>query len=191
MRPFFFFNHTCVCMCVYSQLCPTLCNPNHTDCSPPGSSVNEIFQARILEWVAIPFSRGSSRPRDRTLVSCISCSGRWIPSPTSEDTPEFMLTRRLRVGLGDNFSVQTRVRKTNHEITGMEFRPPRLTSGNGRGTGDWVQSLVSGWIKDWINHVHMMKPWLQKKNNNSNKWSKEAGRASWLVNTPGFQEEKA
>ena len=40
------------------------------DCKPPGSSVHEIFQARILEWVAISFSRGSSQPRDRTRVSC-------------------------------------------------------------------------------------------------------------------------
>ena len=41
------------------------------DCSLPGSSVHGIFQARILEWVAISFSRGSSQPRDRTQVSCI------------------------------------------------------------------------------------------------------------------------
>jgi len=40
------------------------------DCSPPGSSVNGILQARILEWVAISFSRGSSQPRDQTHVSC-------------------------------------------------------------------------------------------------------------------------
>ena len=44
------------------QSCPTLCNP--VDCSPPGPSVHEILQARILEWVAIPFSRGSSQLRD-------------------------------------------------------------------------------------------------------------------------------
>ena len=42
------------------------------DCSPPGFSVHEVSQARILEWVAISFSRGSSRPRDWTLVSCIA-----------------------------------------------------------------------------------------------------------------------
>ena len=42
------------------------------DCSPPGSSVHEILQARILEWVAIPFSRGSSWPRDQIWVSCIA-----------------------------------------------------------------------------------------------------------------------
>ena len=53
-----------------TQSCPTLCNP--TDCSSPGSSVHEIFQARILEWVAISFSRGSSQPRDQTWVSCIA-----------------------------------------------------------------------------------------------------------------------
>ena len=48
------------------------------DCSLPGSSVHGIFQARILEWVAVSYSRGSSRPRDRTCVSCISCFGRQI-----------------------------------------------------------------------------------------------------------------
>ena len=42
------------------------------DCSPPGSSVHGILQARLLEWVAISFARGSSRPRDRTPVSCIA-----------------------------------------------------------------------------------------------------------------------
>ena len=54
------------------QLCLTLCTPMH--CSPPGSSVQRILQARILEWVAIPSSRESSRPRDRTCVSYISCA---------------------------------------------------------------------------------------------------------------------
>ena len=56
-----------VCVLV-AQSCPTLCDP--MDCNPPGSSVHEIFQARVLEWVAISFSRGSSQPRDRTRVSC-------------------------------------------------------------------------------------------------------------------------
>ena len=48
-----------------SQFCTTLCDP--MDCSPPGFSVHGIFQARILEWPAIPFSRGSSQPRDPSL----------------------------------------------------------------------------------------------------------------------------
>ena len=55
---------------VVAQLCPTLCDP--MDCSPSGSSVHGILQARILEWVAISFSRGSSRPWDQTWVFCIT-----------------------------------------------------------------------------------------------------------------------
>ena len=43
------------------------------DCSPSGSSIHAISQARILEWVAIYFSRGSSLPRDQTSISCVSC----------------------------------------------------------------------------------------------------------------------
>ena len=58
-----------------AQSCPTLCDP--TDCSPPGSSVHGVFQARILGWVAISSSRGSSQLRDQTHVSCVSCIGRW------------------------------------------------------------------------------------------------------------------
>ena len=53
-----------------AQSCSTLCNP--MDGSLPGSAVHGIFQARILEWAAISFSRGSSQPRDRTRVSCIA-----------------------------------------------------------------------------------------------------------------------
>ena len=53
-----------------TQSCPTLCDP--MDCSLPGSSVLGISQARVLEWAAIPFSRGSSQPRDQTQVSCIA-----------------------------------------------------------------------------------------------------------------------
>ena len=52
------------------QSCLTLCN--HMNCSPPGSSVHGILQATILEWVVVPFSRGSSQPRDWTQVSCIA-----------------------------------------------------------------------------------------------------------------------
>ena len=53
-----------VCLCVKVKVLVTLCNP--VDCSPPGSSVCGILQARILEWVAMPFSRGISQFRDRT-----------------------------------------------------------------------------------------------------------------------------
>ena len=60
----------CVCVCVLvAQSCPAL---NPMDCSMPGSSVHRILQARILEWVDIPFSWGPSRPRDEIQVSCIA-----------------------------------------------------------------------------------------------------------------------
>ena len=65
--------YVCAMLCCAKllQLCLTLCDT--MDCSPPGSSVHGIFLAGILEWVAIPFSRGSSWSRDRTCVSYISC----------------------------------------------------------------------------------------------------------------------
>ena len=59
-----------------AQSYTTLCDP--MDCNPPGSSVHGILQARILEWVVISSSRGSSQPRDRTRVSYVSCIGRRV-----------------------------------------------------------------------------------------------------------------
>ena len=61
-----------------AQSCLTLCGPK--DCYPPGSSVYGIFQAKILEWVAISISRGSSWLNDQTSISCVSRIGRKIPS---------------------------------------------------------------------------------------------------------------
>ena len=78
-------------MCVYvlvAQLCPTLCDP--MDCSLPGPSVRGILQARILEWVAIPFSRESSRPRDQTQVSCIA--GRFFAIWATREVPSLHMS---------------------------------------------------------------------------------------------------
>ena len=68
----------CVCMYVcVAQSYLTLCNP--MDYWPPSISVHGILQARILEWVAMPFSRGSFQPRDQTQVSCVFCiTGRFF-----------------------------------------------------------------------------------------------------------------
>ena len=68
-------------MHLVTQSCPTCCNP--MNCIPPGSSVHGILQARILEWVAISSSRGSSGPRDWGRLSCVSCIGRQILCPLS------------------------------------------------------------------------------------------------------------
>ena len=74
-----------------AQLCPTLSNP--MDCSLSCSSVHGIFQARVLEWVAISFSRGSFRPRNRTWVSCIAgrCFTVWATREAlTSPTPSFL-----------------------------------------------------------------------------------------------------
>ena len=63
-----------------TQLCPTLCNPM-------GYAVYGILQARILEWVAFPFSRGSSQPRDQTQVSCIA--GGFFTSWATREAQEY------------------------------------------------------------------------------------------------------
>ena len=57
-------------MCLVAQSCPTLFDP--LDCSPPGSSVHGMLQARILEWVVMPSSKGSSQTRDKNQVSGIA-----------------------------------------------------------------------------------------------------------------------
>ena len=64
-KKYFIFSHVCMLSRVW-----LFCNP--MNCSPPSFSVHGIFQARILEWVAISFSSGSSQPRDQTQASCIA-----------------------------------------------------------------------------------------------------------------------
>ena len=82
---------------VSARSCSTLSNP--MDCSPRGSSVHKISQARILEWVATCFSRGSSWPRDRTHVSCVPCiAGRLFFLLSHWGSPYFSLT-------GDNIEI--------------------------------------------------------------------------------------
>ena len=67
---------SCVCVCTCAVNCADSCDP--MDCSPPGSSVHRILQERILDWVAMPSSRGSFQTRDRMCVSYIPCIGRLV-----------------------------------------------------------------------------------------------------------------
>ena len=105
----------CVCVCVYVcakslQSCLTLCHP--MDCSPQDSSVHGILQVRILEWVAIPFSRGSSWPRDRTHISGVSCLDRqilyhcatWEASLDNLYTFHLFFTKKFQAGCSCPFS---------------------------------------------------------------------------------------
>ena len=86
--------NSCTMCC--TQSCLALCNP--MDCGPPGSSVHGTFQARILEWVAISYSRGSSQPRDRThllhrQVDSLPLSH--LGSPTYQTLNSLSLTHSL------------------------------------------------------------------------------------------------
>ena len=82
------------------QSCSTRCNP--MDCSLPGSSVHGIFLTRILEWVAMPFSRGSSRPRDRNHISSI---GRWFLNHwTTREVPRLLFKRMFPTQQGSKVS---------------------------------------------------------------------------------------
>ena len=107
-----------------SQSCLTLCDP--VDCSPPGSSVRGILQVRILEWVAISFSRGSSGPRDQTQVS--RTAGRrfnlWATSPhhNPEVGPIVVPTSQRRKPRQLNFS---RSKERSNSNYSREFKLPQ------------------------------------------------------------------
>ena len=93
----------CVCVCtracacvhayVYVCVCSCLTAYDPMNCSPPSSCVCGIFQ----EWVAIPFSSRSSRPRDLTRISCISCTGWWILYQLCHLGRDCTFRRRLRL----------------------------------------------------------------------------------------------
>ena len=77
-----------------------MCVCSLVDCSLPGSSDNGILQTRILEGVATSSSRGSSRPRDQTHVSCVSCTGRWIFSIEPPGMKSSKTTKQSMFSLG-------------------------------------------------------------------------------------------
>ena len=97
------------------QLCPTLCDP--MDCSPPGSSVSGILQARILQWVSISSSRGSSQPRDQRPFCCTAGG-----SPASQADSLWLSLP------GSPFFFRKGSKRKKHSIlpSSHVLRPPRL-----------------------------------------------------------------
>ena len=79
--------------CSVAKLCPTLCDP--MDCSPPGSSVHGISQARILDWVAISSSRGSSRPRIKPVSPALA-GGFFTIEPPGKPMPDHLKPEIIR-----------------------------------------------------------------------------------------------
>ena len=103
--------HTCMCAQLL-QSCPALCNP--MDCSPPSSSVHGILQARILEWVLMPSSRGSSYPRDQTHISCGSC----VAAGATGEAPEAVSVSQFSCSvMSDSMTPWTAARQASLSIT--------------------------------------------------------------------------
>ena len=99
-----------------TKSCPTLCIS--MDCSPPGSSVHRISLARLLEWVAISFSRGSSWPRDWT---CVSCIGRRFGNsllPSHQGSPAHILLLFLLLSVR---KIELHVSIPNSKVTSLKY----------------------------------------------------------------------
>ena len=119
----------CVCVCVLvTQLCPTLIDP--MDHRPPGSSVHGILQARIQEWVAIPFCRGSSPSRDRTWI--VSIAGRFFTNWATREAHNW------------SYYIQKK-----YAWPGALWRPRWM----GRGEGRQAQERRGMYVKLWLTHV--------------------------------------
>ena len=128
-----------------AQSCPTLCDP--VDCSPPGSSIHGILQARILEWVAISFSRGSSQPRDQTQVSHIA--GRRFNLWATRDVSQVArLVTNLAANAGDVGSIPG-LGRSSREGNGNPFQHSCLGDPMDKGAW-WSQSMGSQRVgHDW------------------------------------------
>ena len=104
-----------------AQSCLTLCDP--TDCSPPGSSVHRILQARTLEWAAMASSRGFSSARDRTRISYVSCNGSWVPYHSHHVGSPLLALSYLKSSSGFSHDI---LQKNSKEL----FSQPNISSKN-------------------------------------------------------------
>ena len=102
-------------ICSFTQLCLTLCDP--MDCSPPGSSVHGISQARILEWVVISSSRGSDGPRAQTCISCIT-GGFFTTQAINEQTVKSSYNGVILLSTKSSSSVHTAVWLSEYHAEG-------------------------------------------------------------------------
>ena len=93
------------CVCSVAEFCPTLCDP--MDCSSSGSPVHRVSQARMLEWVAVSYSRGPSWPGDQAWVPCGSCTGRRVLTtvPPGEPSPGYWPEFLMGIVVGFGVSV--------------------------------------------------------------------------------------
>ena len=139
------------CCCWVAKSCLILCNP--TDCSPPGSSVHGLSQARILVCVAISFSRQSSWPRDRTCVSRIA-GGFFTAKPPGKHYYEGYLSIKWGLPGGSDG-------KESACNAGVWFPIPG--SGRAPGEGNGYSLQCSCWRIPWTEEPGRLQPmWLQR-----------------------------
>ena len=141
-----------------AQSCSTLCDP--VDCSPPGSSIHGILQARILEWVAIPFSRGSSRPMNPSLY----IAGRFF---TIWATTEAVLHGHLAASQNLSMNALWPSISTSRVLSRINWYLKNLHNCTDTRTGIYVAALfatVRSWkqplmeeLHRWWWYIHKMK----------------------------------
>ena len=136
--PEFYALYACVCAKSH-QSHLTLCNL--MDCSLPGSSVHGILQARTLEGIAVPSSRGPSQPRDQTCISCISCIGRRL------------LYHQRHLGSPLCLSNKPVIQQVQFRSTGNNLDWQLSSERVGGGAG-WCELILSpvGSIRNELNH---------------------------------------
>ena len=149
-----------------AQSCPILCNP--MDCSLSGSSVYGIFQARVLEWIAISFSRGSSRPRKWTPVSHITgridafelwCWRKLLRVPwTTRRFNQFILKETSPEYSLEGLLLKLKLHYFDHLMWRADSLEKTLMLGKAGGEGDdrgqdgWMASLIQ-WTWVWASSV--------------------------------------
>ena len=130
------------------QLCPTLCDP--MDCSLPGFSIQGILQARILQWVTISFSRGSSWPRDRTRVSHIG--GRrfnlWATYRGKESKKEWIYVCILEKEMAAHSSIIAWRIPWTEEPGGLQ------SVGSHRVRRDWATNAHAIYMHNWLTFLY-------------------------------------
>ena len=123
--------HTCVCA-KSLQSCPTLCNP--MNCNLPGFSVHGILQTRILEWVAMPSSRGSPQLRDQIHVSSVSCIGGSSLSLAPPGKPRYSLKRNENICLHKDLHMNIHYSTIYNSENWKESWHPSI--------GEWITKFV-------------------------------------------------
>ena len=140
----------CCVLCLVAQSCLTFYDP--MDCSPPGSSVHGIFQARILEWIATPFSRGSSQPRDELMsLKSAALVGRFFTTSATWEAPEVLTL----VGWYKAFTVpepdyQLAVSFSDTSLSGCIGLAKMFSE-----VFDWPSAWVNQEGNLWVRHTNM------------------------------------